>query len=420
MVNVHVDLNPIRPTHDNIDVTNTLHTSDVYQLLARKTATLCKSTRKFHGRAREKNLKTLQRDLYDINYSDIDFRTKDGYELYTNRKFIENLKNCKDICKLSIYNKISAIQSKLNILVFTRADFEKTFKSLRKLFNPLQKDNIYYTNTGAETNLDIDVLHHLRQNAQELCNRNKSDDPTIRDMNTYSTSEINRINLYFSEHIKNFLSSSQSYDHNVHNEQSGKLTGNSNYIFDELSLIVLILLSSGRRIGEIISLSNADMEKLINNQQLTIRAKSGLKSNTIYISTNLANILNQYIEKTNRAFPLPLDAKFFHLSYMQCWKTMRKILIQNQLISPDKDKFRTFHSFRYYYANKFHNTDNKNQRIYVSDIMGHRSQRMTRQYAEKHTLDLQESNNLSAYKIKRLNRQQYNRNIHNLIEQMDS
>lgn len=342
------------------------------ETLVDNVSTLCNLNKKFHCKKREKELKSLTKYLVEFK----DF-SQTGFINFVCKQYIQSLRDRKRFCSQSIYNRVCAIQSRLDINVLSRRKYNSILKNLRKLFNPYSNDSDFYTNTGSLIEIPGKELKILRENAKYLLGENCTNVADRWILNTYTDEEIEVVYNYFKMNLENFINTKQM--------SSGSL----DITFIELCMLVVFSYNTPRRISEIINLNLCQAEQLILHNMLNIKSKDGFSIDCIYISISLSDLLNRYIEKLYpRAFEIKnKDFKIFSSTYKMYYTRMRNAL--KFLIGENRLKnLRIFHGFRNYYANKHLNKDNSNE---CQRILGHRNISMTKKYAngQKQTKDLE-------------------------------
>lgn len=327
---------------------------------------LCSLEKRFHGKRREVELKSLTRSLKEFkNFSQEEFVN------YVCRQYIQSLRRRKRFCSQSIYNRVSAIQNRMDLMVLNRSRYNSILKSLRKLFNPYSDETSFYTNTGVNIQIPPEEFKVLRENARYLMEMNKTNLPDRWALNTYTDEEIEIVFNYFKLNLDNFLNSC-------------KLPNNFDMAFIELCMIIVFNYNTPRRISEIMQLDLNQIEHLIIHNTLNIKSKDGYSIDCIYISVSLADTLNRFVQKLHpNAFNTKNgDFRIFSSTYKMYYGRMRNTL--KTLIGEDRLKnLRVFHGFRNFYANKHLNKTNINE---CKRILGHKTVNMTRKYAQKQKL----------------------------------
>lgn len=317
---------------------------------------LCNLNKRFHCKKREHQLKSLTKYLKDFrNFSAEEFVN------FVCRQYIDSLSKCKRFCSQSIYNRVCAIQNRLDINVMSRRRYNSVLKSLRKLFNPYNTDTEFYTNTGVRISIPPEEFQRLRQNAKLLIEENRTNVADRWMLNTYTDQEIEIVYNYFKLNLENFL-----------NHRSPPYQDNT---FIELCMLIVFNYNTPRRIAELLNLRLFEIEQLITQNMVNIKSKDGYSIDCIYISVSLADLLNRFVLRLypNAFESLDRNFKIFSSSYKMYYSRMRKAV--KTLIGEERMKnLRIFHGFRNYYANKHLNSDE------CQRILGH-SRNMTRRYA---------------------------------------
>lgn len=322
---------------------------------------LCKDAKRFHGAKREKELESLTKYMKEFK----DF-SADEFVSFVCRQYIDSLRKCKRFCSQSIYNRVSAIQSRLDINVMSRGRYLSVLKNLRKLFNPYNTETDFYTCTGSRISMPVAEFQELRQNAKILIEQNQTNVPDRWILNTYTDEEIETIYNYFRLNLENFL-------------KTDRLPHTFDQTFVELCMLIVFSYNTPRRITEIINLQLDQIEHLITHNTVNIKSKDGFSIDCIYISVALADILNRYIQKL---YPDIFKTKannfrIFSSSYKMYYSRMRTAL--KTLIGEDRLRnLRIFHGFRNYYAKKHFTGETTTQ---CQRILGHRKESMTKKYA---------------------------------------
>lgn len=326
---------------------------------------LCNLNKKFHCKKREHQLKSLTKYLREFK----DFSAEE-FVNFVCRQYIDSLSKCKRFCSQSIYNRVCAIQSRLDINVMSRRRYNSVLKNLRKLFNPYSTDTEFYTNTGACISIPPEEFQRLRQNAKFLIDQNHTNVPDRWILNTYTDEEIEIVHNYFRLNLENFL-----------NHRRHTVSASFDITFIELCMLIVFNYNTPRRIAEIMDLRLHQVEQLIVHNTLNIKSKDGYSIDCIYISVALADLLNRFVQRLypNAFETLGRDFKIFSSTYKMYYTRMRNAL--KTLIGEERLKnLRIFHGFRNYYANKHLSADE------CQRILGHRSVRMTKKYARGHRL----------------------------------
>ncbi|WBR61435.1 recombinase RitC [Drosophila suzukii associated hytrosavirus 1] len=331
-------------------------------VLVKNISLLCNLNKKFHCKNREHELKSLTRYLKEFK----DF-TQEEFINFVCRQYIESLRARKRFCSQSIYNRVCAIQSRLDINVLSRRRYTSVLKSLRKLFNPYNNETVFYTNTGSLIKIPPEEFKILRENAKYLIEQNNTSVPDRWVLNTYTDHEIGVVYDYFKQNLENFLSASY-------------IPNNAQDIpFIELCMIIVFNYNTPRRIAEIMNLRLYQIEELILHNTVNIKSKDGFSIDCIYISVSLADLLNRFVMKLypNAFESFDRDFKVFTSTYKMYYGRMRNVL--KVLIGEDRLKnLRIFHGFRNYFANKHLTNDTSRE---CQRILGHTNASMTRRYA---------------------------------------
>lgn len=322
---------------------------------------LCNLQKKFHCKKREVQLKSLTKYLKEFK----SFTTEE-FVNFVCRQYIECLRKRQRFCSQSIYNRVSAIQSRLDINVLPRSRYNSVLKSLRKLFNPYSNESMFFTNTGDLIQIPAEEFQMLRDNAKYLMEQNHTNMPDRWLLNTYTDEEIENVYAYFKLNLENFLQNNTSV--------------RCDNIFVELCMLIVFNYNTPRRISEIMDMRVCQVEQLILHNTLNIKSKDGYNIDCIYVSVWLADLLNRYVTKLyphifgeHGALHLA-NEKIFTGTYKMYYGRMRKVL--KTLIGKDRLKnLRIFHGFRNFYANKHLDSSE------CPRILGHRNQSMTRRYA---------------------------------------
>lgn len=347
---------------------------------------LCSLNRRFHCGKREIQLKSLTKYMKDFkSFSEEEFVN------FICRQYVESLRQRKRFCAQSVYNRVSAIQSRMDLIVVTRRRYNYILKNLRKLFNPYNKETDFYTNTGTLISVPQHECTVLRDNARFLMEQNHSSTADRWTLNTYSDDEIDIIYKYFVLNLENYINSTEQNEHDSEKLGHNQISTKHDTLFVELCMLVVFCYHTPRRVSELIGLRLAEIEELIVHNTLNVKSKDGFSVDCIYISVSLADLLNRFVNKLiPNAFSgtrLSPDATpVFTGSYKMYYSRMRKVL--KVIIGENRLKnLRLFHGFRNYYANK--HLDSKE----CSRILGHRNQSMTRRYArvQKQTITCEEN-----------------------------
>lgn len=324
---------------------------------------LCSLRKKFHCNKREHELKSLTKYITEFkNFS------QEEFVAFTCRYYVKSLRERKRFCSQSIYNRISAIQSRYDLNVMSRRRYNSVLKSLRKLFNPYSRDTDYYTNTGDMISIPPDEMKQLRENARYMLEQSHTSQADRWILNTYTDQEIEIVYNYFLLNLKNFIASRRDSPPDM--------------VFIELCLLVVFSYNTPRRIAEIINLQMQQIDDLIVQNTLNIKSKDGFSIDCIYISTQLSDLLQRYVVKVFGDADPPTyrpETKLFNATYKMYYTRMRntlKVLIGEERIR----NLRIFHGFRNYFASKHLADANE-----CKKILGHRNLNMTRRYARHHT-----------------------------------
>ena len=342
------------------------------EVLVNNISRLCNLEKKFHGKKREVELKSLTKHLKDFKNF-----TLEEFTNFVCRQYIQSLRHRKRFCSQSIYNRVCAIQSRMDIMVLSRRRYNSILKNLRKLFNPYNEETSFYTNTGAHIQIPPEEFKILRENAKYLIELNNTSVPDRWMLNTYTDEEVEIIYKYFKMNLDNFLNSTS-------------LPNNFDMPFIELCMIIVFNYNTPRRISEIMQLNLKQIEHLIIHNTLNIKSKDGFSIDCIYISVALADMLNRYLLKL---YPNVYETKggnfkIFSSTYKMYYGRMRNTL--KNLIGEERLKnLRIFHGFRNFYANKHLNNNNTKE---CQRILGHKNVGMTKKYAlrQKQTKEFKE------------------------------
>lgn len=333
---------------------------------------LCNLNKKFHCKKREKELKSLTKYTKEFkNFSE------EGFINFVCNQYIKSLKNKKRFCSQSIYNRVSAIQSRLDINVLSRRRYNSILKNLRKLFNPYNNETKFYTNTGMLIEVPPEEFKVLRENAKYLIGQSHTNTADRWLLNTYTDQEIEIIYKYFKLNLENFLNTKYT-------------PNNFDITFIELCMLIVFIYNTPRRVSEVMGLKLYQIEELVVKNTVKIKSKDGFSIDDICISAKLGDLLNRFILKIHPdCFATKdKDFKIFSSSYKMYYSRMRNAL--KVLIGEDRLKnLRLFHGFRNYFANKHLNSDNSNE---CQRILGHRNLNMTKKYAQgqKQTKELED------------------------------
>lgn len=324
---------------------------------------LCSLNKKFHCNKRERELKSLTKYITEFkNFSQEEFIS------FVCRYYIKSLRERKRFCSQTIYNRLSAIQSRYDLNVLTRRRYNSVLKSLRKLFNPYSDETEFYTNTGDLIALPPEEFRVLRENARAMLEQSHTNQADKWILNTYTDQEIETVYNYFLLNLKNFITS----------QNDTTVSSNIQYdmTFIELCLLVVFSYNTPRRVSEILKLRMRQIDELIIHNTLNIKSKDGFSIDCIYISTQLSDILHRYVEKVYNSYTP--ETKLFNATYKMYYARMRNTL--KFLIGEHRLKnLRIFHGFRNYFASK-HLSDADE----CKKILGHRNLNMTRRYARGH------------------------------------
>lgn len=335
---------------------------------------LCSLNKKFHCNKRENELKSLTKYITEFkNFSEEEFIA------FVCRYYVKSLRERKRFCAQSIYNRVSAIQNRYDLNVLSRRRYNSVLKSLRKLFNPYNKETQFYTNTGLLISIPPDEFNQLRENARQLIQQSHTNQADRWILNTYTDEEIETVYKYFLLNLNNFITSTVLL-------QEKAVLPKIDMTFIELCLLVVFVYNTPRRVAEILDLRMHQIDELILHNTLNIKSKDGFNIDCIYISTHLADLMNRYVIKVYPTANEP-QMKIFNATYKMYYSRMRNTLAT--LIGKERLKnLRLFHGFRNYYANK-HLTGDSDA---CKKVLGHRNLNITRRYAhgQVHTAHLED------------------------------
>lgn len=244
-------------------------------------------------------------------------------------------------------------------------------KNMKKIFNTENKDLLFYTRDFKPISLDTSQVNNLRRNNVISKFSDK----------LYENANFEILLQYNKDHLDNFLNIGAKP--RIPTEQ------------DDLSLIVVFLASSPRRIQEILKLTLKKAKDLILNGQTRIMTKNGEGTLNIIVPMQFSLLLNQYLFTTGRIARelLPCkgcddknhsitdhidsngDSLIFVRSYFVYYthiKKQYKMLFNTEIGRP-------FHAFRNYFSAKFI----KKYPDATKNALGHSNMRMTRSYANK-------------------------------------
>lgn len=314
------------------------------------------SNGRIHGNKRQKVVRT---HLKHMEGNFVNF-TKDEYRKFIVNWYVSRLVNKKPFSSSYMCAVIDSIN---RYKQFTKPPFKKreiftVIKNMKKIFNTENKDLLFYTKDFKAIHLDTSDINQLRHNNTITRFSDK----------LYENANFEILLQYNKDHLDNFLGVG--------------LMPRIPKVYDDLSLIVVFLASSPRRIQEILKLSLKKIKDLILMGQTQIMTKNGEDTLNMIVPQQFSRILNSYLITTGR---VPSndnnhdddddDQFLFRRSYYVYYsaiKTQYKSLFGTNIGRP-------FHAFRNYFSAKYI----KNNPHATKTALGHASMKMTRSYANK-------------------------------------
>lgn len=329
------------------------------------------SNGRIHGKKRHKVVRT---HLKHIEGNFVNF-TKEEYRKFIVNWYVSRLINKKPFSAAYMCAVIDSINRYKNFPkppIWKREIFT-VIKNMKKIFNSENKDSLFYTKDFRAINLDTSSINDLRNNNVITRFSDK----------LYENANFEILLQYNKEHLDNFLSIGSKP--RIPNVQ------------DDLSLIVVFLASSPRRIQEILKLSLKKAKDLIIHGQTRIMTKNGEDTLNIIVPQQFSQLLNEYLITTGRikndlhtctdTAAAATDSEcgvggdgddeslIFARSYFVYYsaiKTQYKTLFSTNIGRP-------FHAFRNYFSAKFI----KHYPDATKSALGHANMKMTRSYANK-------------------------------------
>lgn len=329
------------------------------------------SSGRIHGSNRHKVVCT---HLKHIEGNFVHF-TKDEYRKFIVNWYVSRLLNKKPFSAAYMCAVIDSIN---RFKQFDRPPFGKreiftVIKNMKKIFNTENKNLLFFTKDFKPIKLSMGDVEGLRQSNIIA----KFSDKLYEDANFETILQYNK------EHLDNFLNVGSTQ--RIPNVQ------------DDLSLIIIFLASSPRRIQEILKLNMKKAKELIFNGQTRIMTKNGEDTYNMIVPQQFSQLLNDYLIATGRiknslqsdnVVANNDDELIFNRSYFVYYsaiKTQYKTLFGKEIGRP-------FHAFRNYFSAKFI----KSHPDATKSALGHASIKMTRSYANKQ-LHKNKTQNLSDF-----------------------
>lgn len=316
-----------------------------------------------HQEARQKVIKShLRHSSHFHTYRPVEFNR------FIVNKYLEYRELNKKFSVKYFKTVIETIMRFRNITDYDSSDIYKIVQNLNKMFNPENKDNTFYTNTGERIELNIKNTRIGDLSIGSGCSlalkadENRHFRANHFNNKIYSEENFELIKTYYKNHMDNFLLS----------------TKNGVDIHDELALLILFLITCAKRSSEVLGLTISKVNDLILTNQTDVKSKTGTGVDSLIIPFQFATILQRYLDHIN---PTDSSQKLFNYNYHKLYLRYKRNL---EIIIGDKvpaDEYRSlgFHAFRHYFANKHFD---KNAQM-TMQLMSHKSKKMTRSYASK-------------------------------------
>lgn len=312
---------------------------------------------KIHTEQRQMSIKSHIRDVSGIFST---FSYEEFYN-YVYQNYMKAMFRGKKLSRSYLQSKVNTIKRLSKTRYFGRRDIARIVCNLDKLMNPMAKTNEFYTSTGHKIQLDKDTIRRIRgANVVRLEQQEplrKEGDLIVSHL--YSDVDCEFLVQHFTQHLENYL----KQENNV-----------LPTVYDELSLIVVFMFHSPRRVNEILQLTYKQYEDLITQQMTKIQSKSNIRPTKLLIPVILSGYLQSFIGEHADLKSNASKLVIKH-SYQQLLKALKQITatLLNRRVE------RPFHGFRNYFAGKFKSSDYKNTRR----ALDHASGRVTNMYACK-------------------------------------
>lgn len=297
--------------------------------------------------------KTKQSHLKNLIYFPKGGKEEEYFEFAT-RYFLKNKDKNKSVSLnylFSILNDIVLHFSSINknyVKPFYRHQISKLIHNLAKITNPAKKNSQFYL---ADPKYVLDCSVQDKYAETTFTKQNK----------IYSNDEIHRIFTYASSHITRFLAASNDVQPDA---------------IHEFCLLIMFLISTGKRPNEIINLSYKATNDLIILNYTQIVSKSGVEIVDFQIPVGLAGILERYVLHCKH-FKAHSDY-LFQRSYNQLRETYIKVY---KLIFGKRPCGKLFHAFR----NAFSKEASSENFEIAQHALNHNSSFMTSKYITKQT-----------------------------------
>lgn len=269
---------------------------------------------------------------------------------------------------------IQTIQSTKKLNSFTKWDFARAVQTLNKIYNRENKDKIFYTPEG----LPYDFADVVANTIASPDNPNQCSDPTTSDQFQISSASIRQAYEDVKKDEQYTVYDSSTYENIKRHYHERLLAFLATDIMvkptkhDELSLLLVMLITCPKRVNEILKLTMDKVHQLILNQQTLIRSKDGVKVQKLIIPFGLAEYLESYIQHLGNQDTL------FNYQYSALYPLFRRDL--KTIFNYDKMS-RPFHGFRNYFADQ-HRGDFEQ----VKKTLGHTRSATTSMYAAKQSI----------------------------------
>lgn len=304
-----------------------------------------------HQGPREKIIKSHLRHLKSFHtFQQCEFQKfiVDKYLEYREQKKVFSVAYYKSV--------IESVLRHRKVKTFEPRDIYKIVANLNKMFNPENKDTVFYTDIGERVKLNIKTEKGTGDDGFSKSYKNQF----CRKL--YSEESFELVRNHYKSHLDNFLAS-QKKTPDLH---------------DELALLIVFLTCCPKRVNEIINLSMEKVDDLIIRCSTEIKSKMSTSVDLIVIPNNFSTILQKYKFKVDPDYK---KSSLFTYGYNKFYTIYKRNLktILGDTIPYDNYRNLCFHAFRHYFAK---NNIDVNSKMTMK-LMSHKSSKMTRSYANK-------------------------------------
>lgn len=282
----------------------------------------------------------------------------EGFVKFVVEKYLEARAANRKLSVSYIKTIIETINRYKKISTFRPNDVYKIVSNLNKAYNPENNDGVFYTIEGVKIDLAA-----LKQPQPTLANVNQF--KSNFDDKLYDEHDFEKVLIYYKNHLDNYLSSTKSRPD----------------LIDELALLIVFMASAPRRVSEILNLTIKKSYDLIVKQETDIKSKTGTRIATLMVPTQLATVLNRYLDKLDYVDD---GQRLFASNYKSMYTAYRKNYFALFGLKPVS---RVFHAFRNHFAYKYYDLDAQG----TKNALSHTNLKTTRSYAQK-----QQNKNMKA------------------------